>query len=130
MIWALLLLSASPTCPVPATVVEVHDADSPKVTIHLPFGVDLPNRTIRAVGYDAWEVSKVRRTVVVTDAEIKRGKYARDELAKLIAQGTLYVQEAAQLDPYGRTNAVLWVWRNEEWVEVAKWMESNGHTRK
>jgi endonuclease YncB( thermonuclease family) len=134
--WGVLLLAATPlwaagpVCPVRATVEELHDADSPKVTIHLPFGVDLPHRDLRAVGYDAWEVSRTRRTVVVTTAEITKGKQARDELAKLIAGGTLYVEETRQSDPYGRTNAVMWVRRADgTWVDVAAWMLKNGHTR-
>ena len=134
IILGLLLFSAdpAPACPIRATVESIHDADTMVLTIHLPFKVDLPKRSIRAVGYDAWEVSKVRQTVKITDAELVKGKLARDELGKLIASGALYVEEVPQSDPYGRTNARLWILKGNvtpTWIDVAQWMADNGHVR-
>jgi endonuclease YncB( thermonuclease family) len=127
---AILLLSAAPECPIPATLDKpLHDADTIVATIHLPFSVDLPSRTIRAAGYDAWEVTRTRRTVDVTAAEIAKGKIARDDFTALIASGSLFVESTKQTDPYGRTNAYLWVRKDGEWIDVADWMKSRGHCR-
>ena len=133
---AILLLAlvaadpVAPTCPLPVTVEQVHDGDTLAGTIHLPYGVDLARRTIRAAGYDAWEVTKTRQTVDVTDQEIVRGKQARDDFAALVRLGQLYVEDSGLRDPYGRTSAVLWVKAADgSWIFVAAWMEEHGHLR-
>ena len=119
-----------PTSPVRATLLELHDGDTAKVDIHLPFDVDLPKRSVRAFGYDAWEITKTRQTVQVTDAEIIKGKKARNELLTLIESGELYLEDSGKRDPYGRASAWLWVKRPAGWVNVAQWMTEKGHVRK
>lgn len=140
-----------PFQPIRASVLYVHDADTINVDIHLPFKIDLPNRTIRAFGYDAWEVTKTRQTVKVTDAEIKKGLKARDELMALLKTGTLHVEDMTAIqigwpqlermnihaDPYGRMLCALWLQvmsypdgkPTVTWIYLPKWMEDRGHLR-
>lgn len=115
---------------VPCVDVTVLDGDSVRASLALPFGVTLPQRTIRAAGYDAWESSRHRRTVRVTDEEIARGRAATAALVGLVASGGLYAVDSGQRDTYGRVNAFLWVRRaGGEWVEVKAFMEQGGHVR-
>lgn len=138
---------AEPFQPIRATVEYVHDADTINATINLPFSIDLPNRTIRAFGYDAWEVTKTRQTVHVTDAEIKKGQKAREEFMALLKTGTLYVEDMTAIqvrwpqtlhpDPYGRMLCDLWLQvmsypdgkPTVEWIYIPKWMDDHGHLR-
>lgn len=129
---ALLLLSANPQAPVRATVESIHDGDTLRLTIHLPFGVDLPAREVRAAGYDAWEIDRRRRTVKVTDAEIAKGKEAREYLSQLLAVGGCWVEDTGQRDPYGRLSVSLWG-RNKnggDWIDVAEEMRDAGYDRR
>ena len=121
----------SPQCPLRATIDEpLHDGDTLIITIHLPFSIDLPSRSVRAWGYDAWEVSRVRRTVIISDEEIEKGLIARDALSKLLGTFGLWVEETDLRDPYGRTSCRLWSkFDDGEWLDVASWMKANGHTR-
>ena len=128
----LFALSAAPTSAVRVTVESVHDGDTLTGTINLPFGVDLPHKSIRAWGYDAPEITRVRRTVVITPEELQNGKKAQQALAGLIATGTLWIEEAPgkDIDPYDRIDARLWIRvKAGEWVDVAAWMREHGHTR-
>lgn len=89
---------------------KVHDADTlTEGVIRLPWGAAIAGRSIRS-DYDAWEVTKVRQTVKITDEEIARGKAAADELSKILGQFTLYVSEPERdIDPYDRIDSVWWV---------------------
>lgn len=88
---------------------KVHDADTlTEGVIRLPWGAAIIRR-VRA-DYDAWEITKVRQTVKITDEEIARGKAAADELSKILGQFTMYVSEPERdIDPYDRIDAVWWV---------------------
>lgn len=124
----------APTQAVACDVVSVHDGDTIQVVAHIPIlNVDA-QRTIRAYGYDAWEVTKTRHSAAteaqpITDAEIVKGKAARDDLIELLATGKLYAEDSGERDPYGRTSAVLWLKVGEHWLLIGKWMEANGHLR-
>lgn len=122
----------SPTSAVPCTLETIHDGDTLKATVHLPFGVDLRHKSIRAWGYDAPEISRVRRAVKITADELVRGKQAKEALVGLLATGTLWIEEAPgpDIDPYDRLAARLWVKSKAgEWVDVADFMRKGGHTR-
>lgn len=130
-----------PFQPVRAEVRYVHDADTLNVDICLPFKVTLPNRTVRAWGYDAWETNRVRKAVKVTEAEIKKGLQARSEFMELLKEGVVYVEDMESVrvrpDPYGRLLCRIWVQKmtypddkpTVEWIYVPKWMEQHGHIR-
>lgn len=129
MLYCLLLLAGEPSQPLPATLHSIHDGDTLTATIHLPFSVDLPSRTIRAYGYDAWEIRKGRRNVVVTPEEAAKGLAAKAALADLLGKG-LWVEDAGKRDPYGRTSAKLWTKTADGgWLDVSAWAKTNGHTR-
>lgn len=125
----------APTAAVPATLINAHDADTFTVTLHLPFGVDLPDRHIRAFGYDAWEVNRVRNSQVtldqpITEEEIAKGLTARQEFMDLLKQGELYFEDSGEHDPYGRTSAVPWIrLKGRGWLYVPAWMEAHKHIR-
>jgi len=128
-----------PSEPVACTVLKVHDADTITADINLPFSVTLPSRSLRAYGYDAWEVSHVRQTVYITAAEILKGLKARDEFNELLKTGTFYIEDMTHIqpDPYGRLHAKFWVRQMSQshgeatvkWVYVPRWMEEHGHCR-
>ncbi len=121
---------------VPFIVEQLHDADSPVVTLACARGLRVEHVHIRAYGYDAFEVDHTRRTVNVTEIEIQRGVQARDALADLLKHGQLFAEDAhlsvgkVKDDPYGRWLAVLWVRTNEgEWINLEQWAEDNHHIR-
>ena len=86
---------AVPDCFVPCCVISVHDCDTLRADVLLPWGVTLRDQSIRAAGFDAWEVTTIRETsnstVNVTPEEIARGKAATIEFRKLLETGTLYL---------------------------------------
>lgn len=102
-----------PECWCLVDVSDVLDADTVKGSIHLPFGgLLMTNRSIRAHGYDAWETSRRRRVLNLTEEqwqlEIQRGQKARKELVELLNGGRLYVSPIPQvedIDPYDRVDA-------------------------
>ena len=113
---------------------QVHDADTlTDGVIRLPFSAAIAGRSIRA-DYDAWEVTRGRRTVEVTEAEITKGKAARDALVELLQTSTLYISElpkGADVDPYDRVDAVWWVRAADGRVSrVSDWARAGGHLRK
>lgn len=114
----------------PAIDVVCHDGDTVKCSIDLGYGITLRDKSIRAFGFDAWEINRNRQTVNVTDAEIERGKAAKAALEALIANGTLYLADSGERDPYGRVSAWLWVQSKDgEWTDVAKYMKQHHHVR-
>lgn len=136
IIFAIAMLAAAargddcgPTCAVRCFDVELHDGDTVKANISLPFGVTLVGKSIRASDYDAPEINHVRQTVKVTAAEIARGREAKSALEQLIAGGELWIEDSHHTDPYGRISARLWVKREDAWTDVAKWMTAHKHIR-
>jgi endonuclease YncB( thermonuclease family) len=126
----------APTCAKPVRVDLLHDGDTiTRGSIDLGWGRRLsigPGQEaagIRAFGYDAWEITKTRRTVDVTPEEIAKGIAARDDLAALLKTGWLYAEDSGGRDPYGRLSAVLWVKQGGQWIYLAKWMDDRGHLR-
>lgn len=121
-----------PTAAFELTVIDVHDGDSLRADIHLPFGIDLRNQPIRAYGYDAWELARQREQVIgkITDGEISKGKEARDDLKFLLTQGRLYGEDSGERDPHGRVSVKLYLkLKNQGWLDIADWMEAHGHLR-
>ncbi len=110
--------------------IRVVDGDTLEADIDLPMRVTLRQEMIRCVDYDAWESSKRRRSVNVTDEEVVKGKKATEALKSLIASGQLMVQlEENDRDVYGRVLARLFVARNNNLLSVADWMKANKHIR-
>ena len=111
--------------------VRVIDGDTLEADINLPLSITLRASTIRCSDYDAWEASKRRRSVTVTDDEIILGKAATKALSDLVSTGVLLVQlETNERDVYGRVLARLFVQSEGSLISVAGWMEEQGHIRK
>ena len=126
----IVALAQPQTCAVPLADVRIQDGDTIHASLDLPFGITIRDKTIRAADFDAWELSRARRTVNVTGVEIERGKRAKAALEELFAQGTPYATDTGKQDVYGRLLAVLWVKTREgRWVEVSEAMRREGHTR-
>jgi endonuclease YncB( thermonuclease family) len=129
------VLAADPSAPLsalPAEVVSVHDGDTLTVIVRCPLlKVVSEPLSVRAAGYDTWELTRARRTktVRVTAAEIVRGKAALADFKLLLASGQLFLEDSGQTDLYGRLSAILWIKTADGWVLVAKWMEDRGHLR-
>lgn len=115
------------------TDIEVYDGDTIKATIHLGYDVALTKRSIRLLGTDTWEITKRRRTVVVTDEEIAKGIVARDALKALLDRhkGRVYLRlSPGKRDPHGRVPGYLWVFpRDTDPIDIAKWNADHGHNR-
>ena len=111
----------------------VHDADTiTDGVICLPFKAGIVGRSIRA-DYDAWEVTRGRQTVKVTDEELAKGKAARDALIEQLKTRTLYLGELPKeldIDPYDRVDSV-WYFRDAggKVSRVADWARAGGHLR-
>lgn len=113
------------------TSVTAHDGDTLKCDIHLGLGVVLADQSIRLLGFDAWEISRVRRTVEIDEAELAKGIAARDYLLELLAHGTPYLTpEGRGRDPYGRVLARLTILTDRgQPIDVAEQMIRRGHDR-
>jgi endonuclease YncB( thermonuclease family) len=114
---------------VPCENVRVIDGDTIHCSIVCPFGLTIRDKTIRAANYDAWESSRARRTVNVTELEVVNGKQATAALRELIGSGILYARDTGRADAYGRLLATLFVRRGEDFIDVASWMRQGGHLR-
>lgn len=127
-----------PECWCATQNVVVVDADTVKADIVLPFGgLVMTNRSIRAHGYDAWETSKRRRVLNLTEeqwtAEIIRGKKSKAEFEALLNGGRLYVSpipQAEDQDPYDRIDARWLVVKDGVAFNVAEYAKQHGWLRK
>jgi endonuclease YncB( thermonuclease family) len=86
-------------------VVEVKDGDTVVCNIFLGFDVILVKQTVRVLDLDTWESTRHRRTVVITDEEIKKGKKATEDAKKLFNDAkkiTVEYTGVVERDAYGR----------------------------
>lgn len=113
----------------PFTVERVLDGDTVQGTITLGWDVQLSNQMVRCLSYDAWETSKRRRSVTVTDEEIVKGKAATAYLETLTANGVWVEAGERSRDNYGRVLGELYVAREGRLYAVADLMRAAGHCR-
>jgi endonuclease YncB( thermonuclease family) len=107
--------------------VRVLDGDTFVSDIELGFDVVLHQQTIRIHGYDAWESSYRRQTVIFAKDELAKGALAKAALEKLLGSASkVVVQEVAGRDPYGRQ--LLDVFADGK--EVGAILRAQGHERK
>lgn len=112
-------------------VLRVKDGDTLVANVHFPWGLGLFEQDIRT-DYDAWEISRRRKTVKVDEAEIAKGERATADLQQLLdsAQRVYVLPPAGKgRDPYGRLLALLYCEVGGEQIHVAEWMEARGHVR-
>ena len=112
-----------PTAPILQNI-RVLDGDTFYCDIDLGFDIVLKEQVVRIYNFDAWETSRRRQTVVVTDREIAMGKVAKLNLEQLL-KGIVTVVESGHFDPYGRRS--LWVFSNGK--EVGAIMRAAGMER-
>ena len=106
------------------------DGDTIKGNIEVGRSIVLIDQYIRLLGYDAWECSRRRRTVNITDEELVKGKLAQVALSKLIEESVGVYLTDDGLDNYGRHLGYLRVIQEDGSVVcVEKWMKENGHQR-
>lgn len=114
------------------TVRRVKDGDTLVADIHLPFDITLRKQDIRCNDYDAWESSRARRSVEVTDAEIERGKAAAADLKKLLDSADrvwIRPDEDDARDVYGRILGGIAIEKDGRKFSLAAWMSERGHLR-
>lgn len=105
-----------------------HDADTATITVAGPWGFGPIRQSCRALGYDAWEVSRTRQTVTVTEAEIDRGKAAVTALSAWLDGAELWVippSAGRDRDAYGRMLGEFWTrkpGRTPLWYPLSQWV--------
>ena len=89
--------------------IRVIDGDTVEADIHLPLDIVVQKQSIRLAGYDAWESSKRRRSVNVTDEEVIKGKEATEALEALLASGSVSIKILSERsrDSYGSARRSL-----------------------
>lgn len=113
--------------------IRVIDGDTIEADIQLPLDIVMQKQSIRLAGYDAWEASKRRRSVNVTDEEVIKGKEATEALKALLASGSVSIKMLPERsrDSYGRVlGEALVYWADAaEPISVKDHMIKNGHSR-
>ena len=92
------------------TDIRVIDGDTIEGDIKFPLNVTLTDVIIRFEDFDAWESSKRRRTVVVTDEEVKLGISATKFITRLLDDNLIFIElDGDDRDVYGRvlTTAII-----------------------
>lgn len=119
---------------------RIHDVDTVMGDVALPWRTGLRNQSIRAEGFDGWEVDRSRSssepfksfTPQQWDAEIAKGIAGRDALRKLAEGGVFYVEwnRLKENSAYSRLQGPFWVRTSSgRVVNVRKWAIANGHAR-
>ena len=106
---------------------DVHDADTFYCDIDLDFGVVLAHQQVRCSDFDAWEVSRVRRTVNITEEELVLGRKARHAVRELLrsAESVTVESQRPLRDNYGRLLVRVRVDGNL----LADFIKDNGYAR-
>ena len=110
--------------------VAVIDGDTINADIYLGRDVLLRDQRIRLEGVDAWETSRRRRSVTVTDDEIEKGQAAAKALSALVRESQVQCLTDGGRDVYGRCLGRLrLIQRDGSVIEAEGWMRANGHDR-
>lgn len=106
---------------------KVVDADTITADCILGFDVVLLKQTIRCSDFDAYESSRARRTVgTITAEELAKGREAKAELIKLIAESkTVWVMPQKRRDAYGRRLGRVFI----DSKPLAEWATARGYVR-
>ena len=87
----------------PVDRIRVIDGDTIECDILLPLGITLRQEEIRFSDYDAWESSRRRRSVKITDEELVKGKQATALFKELLETSSMtIILEGDGRDVYGR----------------------------
>lgn len=133
MMYAILLLCLLSENEYRAEIIRVKDGDTFNCNVYMDWGVAMMNQEIRVVDCDTWEVSRRRRTVVITDEELVKGKIAKGVLETLFKKShriLVVPQPQAKEDPYGRREAKVIVEdKDGKRIGVGDFMRAHGHQR-
>lgn len=123
---------ALPACEYELDNIRVIDGDTIEADILFPLGVTLRGEYIRFSDYDAWESSKRRRSIKVTDAEVVKGKKATALLIDLIEDKMLVLMLAqGERDNYGRILGRAAVYADDgSRTELIDFMKNNDMLRR
>lgn len=83
-------------------VEKVQDGDTITATIHLGFNVSLSKQKIRVKNYDAYEATRARQTVEITEEELRLGREATEVLKRMIRDAKKIQVEEGKKGPYDR----------------------------
>jgi endonuclease YncB( thermonuclease family) len=113
-------------------VTNVVDGDTIDGDITLGWGVTLANQRVRCSDFDAWEKSKRRSSVTVTDAEVVRGKAATEFLTAFVKGKSFMLSPdtaGQDRDNYGRILGRVLLRDGGDVKPLADIMRLNGHVR-
>jgi len=115
----------------PATIEKVVDGDTVVATVKLRWNVGIVSTSFRLLDFDAWEISRKRKTVKFDSNELEKGRKAKVELENLIKDGEVFFEakDGDEIDPYGRPLARMFVLKDGQMIEVSKYMKERGHDR-
>lgn len=121
-----------PACEYELDNIRVIDGDTIEADILFPLGVTLRGEYIRFSDYDAWESSKRRRSVKVTDQEVSRGKRATALLREFFSDKmVVLVLDKGMRDSYGRVLGRSAVYAHDgQRTETVDFMRDNDMLRK
>jgi hypothetical protein len=123
---------ALPACEYELDNIRVIDGDTIESDILFPLGLTLRGEYIRFSDFDAWESSKRRRSVKVTDAEVVKGKKATALLIDLIEDKMMVLMlDQGERDNYGRILGRAAVYADDgSRTEVMTFMKNNDMLRR
>lgn len=114
----------------PVTNIRIIDGDTVEGDINLPLNVTLVKMMIRFDDFDAWESNRRRRTVIITDEEIKLGIAATKFLSDLLSDNLLLIElDGNDRDVYGRILATPIIQSGDNVTRLKDLMEKNDFIR-
>lgn len=115
----------------PLTNVEIIDGDTINADINLPWSITIRDQRIRASDYDAYETSKRRQSVQVTDEEVVKGKEAKQALIEL-SKKKMYIEPdntTTFRDNYGRILGIIYYEEDGKMLKLSEYMRKNNYLR-
>lgn len=111
-------------------VKDIHDADTLTVDIIMDYNVGIFDVSMRLMDFDAYEITKTRRTVEYYPDELELGRKARTELVTLLKEARKVYIEPGEIAVYARYEGRLFVvTKTGITIEVSKFMKERGHDR-
>lgn len=109
---------------------DVHDADTITVNIIMDYNVGIFDVPMRLMDFDAYEITRTRRTIDYYPDEIELGIKARTELIELLKEARRTYIQPGEIAVYGRYEGRLFIeTKKGVKIEVSKFMKEHGHDR-
>lgn len=115
--------------------VSIYDGDTLTADISVGLDVVIKERTIRLKDFDAPEITRIRRTVDISDKELEVGKQAKEFVTALASKHLFAISETLGLkeskDPYGRLVSVVYYYDTPtaKWKPLYEILRSKGFER-